>query len=117
LVFWGPGADSPGWLVRCLDEFGRRDINLTKIESRPKRERMGSYMFFLDLQGQAGDPATARAIAGLEQICEQVRVLGSYRAGSPSASAPMDGDGTEQPTADDRHEEPTPSLHSGATDG
>jgi prephenate dehydratase len=117
LVFWGPGANSPGWLVRCLDEFGRRDINLTKIESRPKRERMGSYMFFLDLQGQASDPATARAIAGLEQICEQVRVLGSYRAGTPPAIAPMDGDGTEQQTAGDRHEEPTPSLHSGATDG
>jgi prephenate dehydratase len=117
LVFWGPGANSPGWLVRCLDEFGRRDINLTKIESRPKRERMGSYMFFLDLQGQASDPATAQAIAGLEQICEQVRVLGSYRASRPSANAPLDGDATERQPAGDRHGEPTPSLHSGATDG
>ena len=51
LVFWGAGADSPGWLVRCLDEFARREINLTKIESRPRRERLGHYMFFVDLEG------------------------------------------------------------------
>ena len=64
LVFWGPGADSPGWLVRCLDEFGRREINLTKIESRPKRERMGSYMFFVDLQGRCSEPRSLRRYAG-----------------------------------------------------
>jgi prephenate dehydratase len=52
LVFWGAGADRPGWLVRCLGEFARRDINLTKIESRPRRERLGSYMFFADLSGR-----------------------------------------------------------------
>ena len=80
-MFWGPGADSPGWLVRCLDEFGRREINLTKIESRPKRERMGSYMFFVDLQGRLSDTAVAEAVAGLREICEEARVLGSYRAG------------------------------------
>ena len=50
----GAGAERAGWLVRCLNEFGRRGINLTKIESRPKRERMGSYMFFVDLQGRGG---------------------------------------------------------------
>lgn len=86
LVFWGPGADSPGWLVRCLNEFGRRQINLTKIESRPKRERMGHYMFFVDLQGRLGGEAVAEALAGLEKMCEAVRVLGSYRA-SPHARA------------------------------
>ena len=81
LVFWGPGADRPGWLVRCLDEFARREINLTKIESRPRRERMGSYMFFVDLGGQREEPAVAQAIEGLRMLCEEVRVLGSYRGG------------------------------------
>jgi len=80
LVFWGPGADSPGWLVRCLDEFARRNINLTKIESRPRRERLGSYMFFADLSGAEGEASVADAIAGLRTLCEQARVLGSYRA-------------------------------------
>lgn len=84
LVFWGAGADSPGWLVRCLNEFGSRDINLTKIESRPKRERMGSYMFFVDLQGRVGEKRVDEAIDGLRAICEQVRVLGSYRRALPS---------------------------------
>ena len=65
LVFWGAGADHAGWLVRCLDEFARSDINLTKIESRPRRDRLGSYMFFADLAGRAGDAPVAGAIDGL----------------------------------------------------
>lgn len=88
VVFWGSGADSPGWLVRCLDEFAQREINLTKIESRPQRARMGHYMFFVDLQGSAGEPTVAQALAGLRAVCEQVRVLGSYPVGeSPFTSS------------------------------
>lgn len=117
LVFWGPGADSPGWLVRCLDEFGRRGINLTKIESRPKRERMGSYMFFVDLQGGVGEQAVAQAVAGLKRICEQVRVLGSYHAGHGRDEAPPHTGGAANDAIAARHDESAPSLHSGATDG
>jgi prephenate dehydratase len=86
LVFWGPGAERPGWLVRCLDEFARRDINLTKIESRPRRERLGSYMFFVDLSGSATEPSVAQAIVGVRALCEQLRVLGSYPAGQAPPS-------------------------------
>jgi prephenate dehydratase len=78
LVFWGPGADRAGWLVRCLGQFGSRDINLTKIESRPMRERLGHYMFFLDLQGSDTDTHVSDALAGLRGMCERVRVFGSY---------------------------------------
>lgn len=78
LVFWGAGADRAGWLVLCLDEFARRAINLTKIESRPMRERLGQYMFFVDLEGSLTDDAVSNALAGLQGLCEQVRVLGSY---------------------------------------
>ena len=80
LVFWGAGADSPGWLVRCLDEFARRQINLTKIESRPRRERLGHYMFFADLQGSLHERAVAAAVQGMRAFCQEVRVLGSYPA-------------------------------------
>jgi prephenate dehydratase len=80
LVFWGAGAERPGWLVRCLDEFACRDINLTKIESRPRREGLGSYMFFVEAAGREQDPPLAEAIAGVAGQCEEVRVLGSYRA-------------------------------------
>ncbi len=92
LVFWGPGAERPGWLVRCLDEFARRDINLTKIESRPRRRRLGSYMFFADLSGNAREQPVTEAIAGLRALCEEVRVLGSYLSarepGGGAAGAP-----------------------------
>jgi prephenate dehydratase len=79
LVFWGPGADSPGWLVRCLDEFARRAINLTKIESRPRRERLGHYMFFVDLEGGVeAERSVSDAIDAVREMCEELRVLGSY---------------------------------------
>jgi prephenate dehydratase len=92
LVFWGRGAESPGWLVRCLDEFARREINLTKIESRPRRERLGRYMFFADLNGHAIDAPVAEAIEGLHAVCEHVGVLGSYPA-ARAAVAPVQGGG------------------------
>jgi prephenate dehydratase len=82
LVFWGPGDDGPGWLVSCLDEFARRGVNLTKIESRPQRVRLGHYMFFADADGASSSPELGEAIAGLRARCQEVRVLGSY----PSAA-------------------------------
>jgi prephenate dehydratase len=85
LVFWGAGAERPGWLVRCLDELARRDINLTKIESRPRRERLGSYMFFADLAGRADDPPVADAIAHIRAMCQEVLVLGCYGAAASPA--------------------------------
>ena len=80
LVFWGAGSSGPGWLVRCLAEFAERDVNLTRIESRPRRQRLGEYMFFLDLDGRAEDPAVASAIGGLRSHADVVRVLGSFPA-------------------------------------
>jgi prephenate dehydratase len=83
LSFWGTGDDSPGWLVRCLSEFAFRGVNLTKIESRPLRARLGHYRFFVDCQGAATDRPVAEAVAGLRAHCEQVRILGTYPAAGP----------------------------------
>jgi prephenate dehydratase len=80
MVFWGAGATSPGWLVGCLDEFARREVNLTRIESRPTRERLGRYMFFVDVEGSAAVEPLVTALEALRGHCEEVRVLGSYPA-------------------------------------
>lgn len=78
IVFAGAGADAPGWLVRCLSEFAFRGVNLTRIESRPRKERLGDYLFFLDLDGGLQEPRVGEAVAALRGHCEVVRVLGSY---------------------------------------
>ena len=90
LVFWGPGADSPGWLLRCLQEFAGRSVNLTKIESRPRPGRIGSYMFFAECEGALGEPKVAQALSALGDLCEVVRPLGTYTAAlhTDSASGP-----------------------------
>jgi prephenate dehydratase len=80
LVFWGAGSSGPGWLVRCLSEFAERGVNLTRIESRPRRQRLGEYMFFLDLEGRVDDAAVASAVAGLRAHADVVRVLGTFPA-------------------------------------
>jgi prephenate dehydratase len=78
LVFWGGGDMSPGWLVGVLGEFAGRGVNLTRIESRPRRIRLGHYMFFVDLEGAAEEPPVSEALAALRRRVEEVRVLGSY---------------------------------------
>jgi prephenate dehydratase len=81
VVFWGAGDESPGWLVSVLRELSDRGINLTRIESRPRRVRLGHYMFFADLEGAEGDPVVSEALAALRARVETLRVLGSYSAG------------------------------------
>jgi prephenate dehydratase len=80
VVFWGAGDESPGWLVSVLGELADRSVNLTKIESRPRRARLGHYMFFADLEGAAEDPPTRDALRALAARVESLRVLGSYPA-------------------------------------
>jgi prephenate dehydratase len=53
-------------------------VNLTRIESRPRRTALGHYMFFADLDGAAGCPPVSGALAGLRRQVEELRVLGSY---------------------------------------
>jgi prephenate dehydratase len=80
IVFWGVGAEAPGWLVRCLSEFASRAVNLTRIESRPRGLGLGRYMFFADLEGRDRDAGVVEGIAGLRSHCDDVRILGSYPA-------------------------------------
>jgi prephenate dehydratase len=79
IVFWGGGDGTAGWLVSCLAELSTRGVNLTRIESRPRRAGLGHYMFFADLEGSTGETAVAGGIEALIGHCQEVRVLGSYR--------------------------------------
>jgi prephenate dehydratase len=81
LVFSELGADHPGALVEALQEFSKRDVNLSRIESRPLRQGLGRYMFFCDLEGAVDDPAIAAALEALRAKAESVRILGSYPIG------------------------------------
>ncbi len=80
IVFWGFNDTSPGALVDVLRELSDRDINLTKIESRPRRVALGHYMFFADLDGHEDDEHVAEALEALAKRVETLRVLGSYPA-------------------------------------
>jgi prephenate dehydratase len=80
-VFWGPGAEAPGWLVACLTEFASRKVNLTRIESRPRKQGLGRYMFFCDIEGSEREPHVAQALEGVRARVEALRVLGSFPSG------------------------------------
>jgi prephenate dehydratase len=78
LVFSELGEDHPGALVDALREFSSREVNLTRIESRPLRRGLGRYMFFCDLEGGEEERAVSEAITALRTKAESVRILGSY---------------------------------------
>jgi len=78
IVFWGGGDESPGWLVDVLREFAGRGVNLTRIESRPRRTGLGHYFFFVDLEGAAGAGLVDDALGAVRGHVEELRVLGSY---------------------------------------
>lgn len=80
IVFWGFNDESPGALVNVLRELSDREINLTRIESRPRRVGLGHYMFFADLEGGAEEARVADALDALRARVEELRVLGSYPA-------------------------------------
>jgi prephenate dehydratase len=83
LVFSELGEDHPGALVEALGVFSDREVNLTRIESRPLRRGLGRYQFFLDIEGAAGDDPLAPAIEALRSKAETVRVLGSWPIAAP----------------------------------
>uniref|UniRef100_UPI003B3B5BC1 ACT domain-containing protein n=1 Tax=Mycolicibacter arupensis TaxID=342002 RepID=UPI003B3B5BC1 len=81
--------NAPGALAAALTEFGSRGIDLTRIESRPTRTELGTYLFFLDCVGHIDDEGVAQALQALRRSCADVRYLGSWSIESPGGSGVM----------------------------
>jgi prephenate dehydratase len=70
--------DHAGALLEILNEFAKHQVNLTFIQSRPTGVELGHYHFIIDAEGHIQDAPVSAALAGLKQICEDIRFLGSY---------------------------------------
>jgi prephenate dehydratase len=73
--------NTPGALFRSLSAFALRDLNLTKIESRPLRGKPWEYLFYLDFLGHVEDPVSRNALGHLAELADMLRVLGCYPIG------------------------------------
>ena len=73
-----PRRDEPGSLVRLLQEFSVRGINLTTIESRPTRALLGEYRFLIECEGHVADAHLRDAVLGLLRFPGETRFLGSF---------------------------------------
>lgn len=99
--------NTPGTLVAAMSEFGMRDIDLTRIESRPTRTELGTYIFFLDCVGHIDDSAVAEALKALHRRCTDVRYLGSWPTGSTSGAVPPQSDEADRWLAGLRRDAPS----------
>jgi prephenate dehydratase len=72
----------PGALFRSLSAFALRDINLTKLESRPLRGKPWEYLFYVDLIGRVDEPRLKNALGHLAELADFMRVLGCYPQGA-----------------------------------
>jgi prephenate dehydratase len=94
-----PRRDEPGSLVRLLQEFSVRGINLTTIKSRPTKMLLGDYVFFIECEGHITDPHVRDAVIGLLRFPGETRFLGSFpedseRPPHPLSSADADAEAT-----------------------
>ena len=69
--------DSPGSLFKALEPMAKKNINMTKIESRPTKEKLGNYYFFIDIEGYFGDKDIKECLSEIEEVSE-LKFLGSY---------------------------------------
>lgn len=81
-------TDRAGGLLELLEQFAVRGVNMTRLESRPTGEAMGSYCFSIDFEGHVHDARVGETLMGLRRVCADVRFLGSYpRADGVAADA------------------------------
>jgi prephenate dehydratase len=93
-------ADRTGALLDVLREFAVRGISLTRIESRPTRDRLWVYSFSLDCEGHVAEARVGEALAALHRVCEDVRFLGSYPRADGRTNRPVPGEAADAAFAD-----------------
>jgi prephenate dehydratase len=93
-------TDRTGALLDVLREFAVRGISLTRIESRPTRDRLWVYSFSLDCEGHVAEARVGEALAALHRVCEDVRFLGSYPRADGRASRPVPDEAADAAFAD-----------------
>lgn len=71
-------SNVPGALVKPLQVFAQRDINLSRVESRPSKRSLGDYLFFIDLEGDTTSPTVQSAISELTEYTDTLKIFGSY---------------------------------------
>jgi len=80
----------PGALLTLLEIFAERDLNLTRLESRPTKAELGNYCFFLDVEGHLADERVGDALAAVRRTQREIKLLGSYRRSGARATAEAD---------------------------
>jgi prephenate dehydratase len=100
VVFFG--EDRPGLLLRTLDEFALRGINLTKIESRPTKQALGEYCIFIDCAGHLTEARVGEALRSVHRHVADLRILGSFPRADQvrEAAAPADSDAAYRSAGD-----------------
>ena len=73
---------TPGSLFSVIQEFDHSKINLTKIESRPTKEKPWEYNFYVDFEGHIEEDNVKTTLANIEKKCTFIRILGSYQRGT-----------------------------------
>ena len=93
IVVYLPGNE-PGSLLRILEILAERDLDMTRLESRPTEPELGSYRFFIDIAGHLDDERVADGLAALHRTQREVKLLGAYPRGDqrPDAQADLDAD-------------------------
>jgi prephenate dehydratase len=94
-------ADHPGSLHGILGQFAARNINLTKLESRPTKQGLGDYCFVIDLSGHVDDEVIGDCLRDLHASLAGVKFLGSYPAAGPSGADKRREAGAAWQAADD----------------
>ena len=79
-IVCGIDQDEPGSLLLILSEFAYRHVNLNKVESRPSKQALGHYVFFIDVDGSIEDPPVAQTLKCLSCKLPWLKILGSYPA-------------------------------------